>query len=138
MAFPTGVVVPTTNLSTAAGDPSLARAELFTGITAVNDIISSANQASGIAMLSATGLYDGTKLPTTITATNVMAPSSGRLNLQDIIRLTTITATDLTALTGNALGDIAISSDAAGGNAAICLYDGTNWRYLAMGNLTVV
>ena len=53
MAFPTGVVVPTTNLSTAAGDPSLARAELFTGITAVNDIISSANQASGIAMLSA-------------------------------------------------------------------------------------
>ena len=67
-----------------------------------------------------------------------MAPSSGRLNIQDIIRLTTITATDLTALTGNALGDIAISSDAAGGNAAICLYDGTNWRYLAMGNLTVV
>jgi hypothetical protein len=104
----------------------------------VNDIISSADQASGIAMLSATGKYDGAKLPTTITATSVIAPSSGRLNIQDIIRLTTITATDLTALTGNALGDIAISSNAAGGNPALCLYDGSNWRYLAMGNLTVV
>ena len=138
MAFPTGVVVPTTNLSTAAGDPSLARADLFTGITAVNDIISSADQASGIAMLSATSKYDGAKFPTTITATSVMAPSSGVLNIQDIIRLTTITATDLTALTGNALGDIAISNDANAGNAAICFYDGTNWRFMGFGNLTVV
>jgi len=138
MAFPTGVVIPTTNLSTASADPSLARADLFTTVTAVNDIISSADQASGIAMLSALGKYDGAKLPSTITATSVIAPSSGVLNIQDIIRLTTITAIDLTARTGNALGDIAISNNAAGGNAAICLYDGTNWRYLAMGNLTVV
>jgi hypothetical protein len=138
MAFPTGVVIPTTNLSTAAADPSLARADLFTTVTAVNDIISSADQASGMAMLTATGKYDGAKFPTTITGTNVIAPTSGVLNIQDIIRLTTITAVDILALTGNALGDIAISNDAAGGNAALCLYDGTNWRYLAMGNLTVV
>jgi len=138
MAFPTGVVIPTTNLSTAAGDPSLARADLYTTVTAVNDIIASADQASGMAMLSALGKYDGAKLPTTITSTSVMAPASGVLTIQDIIRLTTITAVDLTARTGNALGDIAISNNAAGGNAAICVYDGTNWRYLAMGNLTVV
>ena len=137
MAFPTGTVINTTNLSTAAGDPSLARADLFTAITAVNDIISSADQSSGIAMLSAIGKYDGSKFPTTITATGIIAPTGGVLNIQDIVRLTAIHSADFAALSSQ-LGDIAISDDADGGNPALCVYDGSDWRYLAMGNLTVL
>lgn len=137
MSFPTGTVIDTTNLSTAAGDPSLARADLFTTVTAVNGIISSADQPSGVAMLSAVGKYDSSKFPTTITATTILAPSGGVLSIQDIVRLTAIRSADFAGLTSQ-LGDIAISDDAAGGNPALCVYDGTDWRYLAMGNLTVI
>jgi hypothetical protein len=137
MAFPTGTVIDTTNLSTGAGDPSLARADLNNMATAVNDIISSADQASGIAMLTAVGQYDGAKFPTTITTTSVLAPSSGVVNIQDVLRLTAIHEADFAGLSSQ-LGDIAISDDADNGNAAICVYDGTDWRYLAMGNLTVI
>jgi len=131
MSFPTGTVIDTTNLSTAAGDPSLARADLNNMAVAVNAIIASADQNSGIAMLTAIGQYNGSKFPTTITTTSTIAPSSGVVNIQDVLRLTAMTSTDLSTM-GGQLGDIAISSDADSGNAAVCMYDGSDWRYLSI------
>ena len=138
MSFPTGTVIDTTNLSSGTADPSLARSDLYNMAVAVNSIIAGADAASGVALLTATNKYDGSKFPTTITGTNIIAPASGVLNIQDILRLTYIHASDLTARTGSQLGDIAISDNAASGNAAVCFYDGSNWRYLSISSLTLV
>jgi hypothetical protein len=138
MAFPTGTSIPVTNVSSGASDPSLAREDIYNVIVAVNNIIASADTASGVALLNGSNQYDGAKMPATITGTSTIAPATGVVNIQDVLRLTAIHANDLTARTGNQVGDIAISDNAAGGYAAICVYDGTNWRYLAMSSLTVV
>ena len=137
MTFPTGTVIDTTNLISGTADPSLARADLYNLTVAVNNIISGADSASGVALLTATNQYDGSKFPSTI-ASSVIAPSNGRVNIQDVIRLTVLSATALNGLAGSQLGDIAISSDAASGNPAVCFYDGSNWRALALSSLTVV
>jgi hypothetical protein len=138
MAFPTGTSIPIDNVNSGASDPSLARTDIYNLIVAVNNIIASADTASGVALLNASNKYDGTKMPATITGTTTIAPSSGVVNIQDILRLTALRSTDLSTRTGNALGDIAISDDAAGGNPALCVYTGTAWRYLAMSSFTAL
>jgi hypothetical protein len=137
MSFPTGTVIDTTNLSSGTADPSLARSDLYNMAVAVNSIIAGADAASGVALLTATNQYDGSKFPTTI-ACGVIAPSNGRVNIQDVLRLTVFSSTNLNAVTGSQLGDIAMSSDAASGNAAVCFYDGSHWRALALSSLSVV
>lgn len=132
MAFPTGTVIDVTNLSTGLGDPSLARVDLYNMAVAMNQIISGADDVLGVAVLNGSGQYDGTKFPTTITSTSVFAPSTGVVNIQDVLRLTALTDNDISALTGSQLGDIAISQDSDSGNAAICVFDGTDWRYLSL------
>lgn len=132
MAFPTGTVIDTTNLSTGTGDPSLARVDLYNMAVAVNTLIDGADAASGVALLTGAGQYDGSKFPTTITSTTVLAPSTGVVNIQDVLRLTALTNTDISTLTGSQLGDIAISQDSDGGDPALCVFDGTDWRYLSL------
>lgn len=132
MAFPTGTVIDVTNLSTGSGDPSLARVDLYNMAVALNQIISGADEALGVATLSGTNQYDGSKFPSTITSTYVIAPSTGVVNIQDVLRLTALTSVDIAALTGNQVGDIAVSQDADSGNVAFCMFDGVDWRYVGI------
>jgi hypothetical protein len=140
MAFPTGTSIDTTNLDSGTDDPSLARGDLYNAVVALNNIIASADTASGVALLSASNKYDSTKFPTTIavTGTQTIAPTSGVVNIQDVLRLTALPATSISALASPQLGDIAISTNAAGGNPAFCVYTGTAWRYLAMSTFTAL
>ena len=137
MAFPTGTSISVTNVSSAANDPSLAREDIYNLIVAVNNIIASADTASGVALLNASNKYDGDKMPVTITGPETIAPTTGVVEIQDVLRLTPIHATDFAGLTSQ-VGDIAISDDANAGNAAICFYTGTDWRFMGFGNLTVI
>jgi hypothetical protein len=138
MSFPTGTSIPVTNVSSGASDPSLAREDIYNLIVALNNIIASADTANGVALLNASNKYDGAKMPVTITGTDTIAPAGGVVNIQNILRLTTIHATNFASLTTSQVGDIAISDDAAGGNPALCVYDGTYWRYLAMSTFTAI
>ena len=138
MPFPTGTSIPVTNVSSGASDPSLAREDIYNLITATNNIIASADTASGVALLSASNKYDGAKMPASITGTDTIAPAGGVVNIQNVLRLTALPATSISALASPQLGDIAISSDAAAGNAAFCVYSGTAWRYLAMSAFTAL
>ena len=138
MPFPTATSIPVTNVSSGASDPSLAREDIYNLIVAVNNIIASADTASGVALLNASNQYDGAKMPASITGTDTIAPAGGVVNIQDVLRLTALTATSISALVSPQLGDIAISSDAAGGNPAFCVYNGTAWRYLAMSTFTAL
>ena len=133
MSFPSGTSIPVTNLNSGTADPSQARADIYAAVVALNNIIASADTASGVALLSTANKYDGTKFPTTITVTGIqyLAPTAGIVNIQDVLRLTAMRATDLSSM-GGQLGDIAVSQDADGGNAAFCMWDGTHWRYVGL------
>lgn len=138
MAFPT-TTITTNNLDSGTDSPSLARVDLLAAVTALNTIISEADTASGVALLTATGTYDSAKLPATFSpaATLTLSPATGIVNIHDVLRLTSLQATDIAGLTSTQ-GDIAFSSDADGGSPAICFYDGSDWRYLALSSLTIL
>lgn len=135
MAFPTAAV-NTTNLDDATDDPSLARVDLLDACQKLNTIINEAGSASGVALLNASGKLSSTQIPATMTATGVQVlnPTSGVVQVQDILRLTPKTTTELNALTSVA-GDMAWCSTGADSSGEPCLavYDGTNWRAITLG-----
>jgi len=133
MAFPTASI-STSNLDAATDDPSLARADLLDAVQKVNTIIAEGNSANGVALLTSSGKLSATQMPTTITATGVQVlnPSGGVVHIQDILRLTIKTTAELNALTPNS-GDIGYCSNGNAGAKCLALYDGTNWKVVALG-----
>lgn len=141
MTFPT-TPIPTTNLDSATDDPSLARVDILQAIQSLNAIMADVNQAYGVALLNSSGKYDGAKFPDsqytdgqcTITAGNNI------ISLQSLVRLQRIPKEILLTLTDMIDGDIVLSTDADGGNLALCIYDGANteWKYLPMASWTTV
>lgn len=133
MAFPTASVT-TTNLDAGTDDPSLARADLLDGVQKLNTIISEGGAANGVALLDASAKLSANQMPTTITATGVQVfnPSSGVVHIQDVLRLTSKTVAQLTALSPNE-GDIAYCSNGNAGAKTMAIYDGTNWKVVALG-----
>ena len=73
-------------------------------------------------------------MPTTITATGVQVlnPSGGVVHIQDTLRLTSKTTAELNALSPNE-GDIAYCSNGNAGAKTMAVYDGTNWKVVALG-----
>jgi hypothetical protein len=131
MSFPT-TQVSTDNLDAATDDPSLARADLYQSVVNLNAIVAGAGAASGVALLDTSGRLASTKLPQSITYTNgnqIINPSTKIVNIQDIVRLTAQTKSDILAINTGTLtrGDISFSSDGNSGTVAICLYDGSKW-----------
>jgi hypothetical protein len=139
MTFPT-TAIPTTNLSSSTADPSQARANLLTAVEYINTIIDEKNTASGVVVLQGDGTIDATLMPTTLAPTGqlTLAPTNTIVKVEDILRLQGIPSNVLKNLTDVAAGDIALSTDADGGDPAICFYDGTEWKYLPQASLTTV
>ena len=133
MAFPTASVT-TTNLDAGTDDPSLARADLLDGVQKLNTIISEGGGANGVALLDASAKLSANQMPTTITATGVQVlnPSGGVVHIQDTLRLTSKTTAELNALSPNE-GDIAYCSNGNAGAKTMAVYDGTNWKVVALG-----
>jgi hypothetical protein len=136
MAFPT-TQISTANLDSGADDPSLAREDLLDAVQKVNTIISEGGAANGVALLSSGGKLSGTQMPTQITATGVQVlnPTSGVVNIQNILRLSGRTTAELNALTSQA-GDVAFCTDGgddSAGVGCIAVYDGNDWRAIQLG-----
>ena len=133
MAFPTASIT-TTNLDAGTDDPSLARADLLDGVQKLNTIISEGGGANGVALLDASAKLSANQMPTTITATGVQVlnPSGGVVHIQDTLRLTSKTTAELNALSPNE-GDIAYCSNGNAGAKTMAVYDGTNWKVVALG-----
>jgi hypothetical protein len=135
MAFPTGTTIPTNNLDAGTDSPASARADLLAAVTAVNDIIASANAASGVLVLTGGAKLPSSTIPTQITLSTgvqVINPVDGVVNIRDILRLQPNTVSELTALTSTA-GDVAYASNGAGGNPCVAFYNGTNWVRVSVG-----
>jgi hypothetical protein len=139
MTFPIGVSVSEDNLDSGSDSPSLARSDILLAVQLLNQIISSANLAQGVCVLDGSAQIDSTQMPATLaTATLTLNPTDKVVNIQNVLRLTALPATDIDAIDGAQVGDIAISDDADSGDPAVCFYDGTDWRYLALSDLTVL
>jgi len=135
MAFPTGTTISTANLDSATDSPASARTDLLATVTAVNDIIASANLASGVVVLSGGGKIPTSTIPAQITLSTgvqIINPVDGVVNVRNILRLQTNTVAELTALTSVA-GDVAYASNGAGGNPCLAFYDGTTWKRVTVG-----
>lgn len=134
MAFPTSQI-DTTNLDSATDDPSLARADLYDAVVALNSIIADKNAANGVLVLGSTGKVTATQLPATITSTGTQTfnPTNGVVNIQNVLRLSSLTVAQANALTTNTAGDIAMISNGDAGSLCVAVYDGTNWKRIALG-----
>jgi hypothetical protein len=135
MAFPTGTTIPTTNLDADTDSPASARADLLQAVEAVNDIIASANSASGVLVLTGSGKIPAGAFPPAITLSTgvqVINPTDGVVNIRDILRLQPTTVADLEALTSEA-GDVAYCSDGDDGAECLAFYNGTDWVRVSVG-----
>lgn len=134
MAFPTSQI-GTTNLDSASDDPSLARSDLFDAVTSLNSIIADANGANGVVVANASGKITAAKLPNTITATGTQTfnPTNGVVNIQNVLRLSSLTTAQVNALSTNTEGDVAMVSNGDAGDLCLGIYDGTNWKVVALG-----
>jgi hypothetical protein len=134
MTFPTANV-SIANLDSATDDPSAARADLLDAVQKLNTIISEGGTASGVALLDGSGYLPTTQIPPTITTTSAditLAPSSGVVNIQNILRLTQFATTTILSFTGNVSGDMVMCSNVGNvaANPGVAFYNGTAWRGL--------
>jgi hypothetical protein len=137
MTFPTGTVIDTTNVASVNSDPSLARADIYDLIVAFNALVASVNAASGVAVLNGSGKLAASLLPTTqnVTGTLVLQPSTGLVNIRNVLRLYQIATSDLGSATGTtapSAGDLIYLTDGDAGQPCIGVYDGTKWRVVRL------
>ena len=137
MTFPTGTVIDTTNVATADADPSLARVDLYNLIVAVNDIIASANAASGVAVLNGSGKLNSSQLPSTLSISGglQLQPTTGIVNIRNVLRLYQIAVDDIgvtLGTTSNQAGDIIYLTNGDAGQPCLSVYDGTKWRVVRL------
>lgn len=136
MAFPTGTTIPVSNLNSATADPSLARSDLLDAVTAINDIIASANQASGVMVLTGSGKVPSGIMPDSITlpdGVQIINPASGFVNIRNVLRLQQQTVTQVSAITEMIAGDVVFVTNGAGGSPCLAVYNGTSWLRIALG-----
>lgn len=128
MAFP-NTQVSTANLDSDSDSPSLARVDLYTAVTALNTIIAGSNSANGVCVLNAGGTIASSQVPLTVTpnGTLTLAPTTGVVKIEDVLRLQTQTTAQVEALTGT-VGDIVYTTDGDAGAACLAVYDGSAWR----------
>lgn len=133
MTFPTGTVIPTTNVASPDSDPSQARADFFALITAFNQLIASANLADGVVLLNGSGRVPVSNLPSTWSVTGDLAlqPTSGLVSISNVLRLYQTHTSDLGSTLGTetpVAGDVVYLVDGDAGQPCIGCYDGTDWR----------
>lgn len=140
MAFPSGTQITTANLDSASDDPSLARVNLLSAVQTLNQLIASENSASGVAVLDGNAQLDTAHLPPEISpSTLTLSPVDGIVKVEDRVRLQIKTHAQILAWADPAVGDMALAAtDLTGASPKLCMYDGTNWRYIALSTWTIL
>lgn len=128
--------VTTNNLDSAADDPSQARVEIYNALVELQNVINGRASANGVASLNSSSKIPNTQLPDTITSSSgqplLLSPSSGRVTVQNILKLTPRTVSELEALTAFE-GDVAYCSNGDAGSKCVAIYDGSDWLVVGLG-----
>lgn len=137
MTFPVGTTISTTNVDSPAGDPSLARADIYNLIVAVNSLIASYNKAQGVLVLDNNTQVPTAYLPNAIAVTGNIAlqPTTGVISLQNVARLAQLFTADLGAVKGTTspqAGDLIYLVDGDAGKPCLGVYDGGHWRIVRL------
>ena len=141
MAFPSGNSVDTTELASGTGNPATARAQLYALATWFNQLVASENQGNGVCVLDGFGLVDPSQMPASISpaTTLTLSPANGYVKIEDVLRLQIIPSATLLARVDMAIGDMALcADDITGVNAKLAMWDGTNWRGIALSTFTII
>jgi hypothetical protein len=135
MSFPSGTVIENSNLDSGTDSPANARADLLSLVNAFNQVIASENGNNGVCVLDNSGKLQVAQLPTTInTSVLSLQPNNGVVQIVDCIRLPRKTVADLaTDFPSPQAGDIVNLSNGDGGDPCLAVYDGTNWKVIALG-----
>lgn len=138
MAFPT-TQVSTSNLDSSADDPSLARADLLLAVQNLNTIVSGRDAASGVALLDGAGQLASNRLPSTYapTQTLTLAPTTGVVKIEDVLRLQSLTTDDVLALQDSADGDVVFVSDGDSGSPCLAIFAQTQWNVIPFNSGTI-
>lgn len=129
MAFPT-TQIGTTNLDSSSDDPSLARADLLLAVQSLNTIIAEAGGANGVALLNGSNELPSSRIPSSLSpsGTLTLSPGSGRVKIEDVLRLQQLTTDDVLALTDNQAGDLVYVTDGDSGESCLAVYSSDQWN----------
>lgn len=137
MAWATAGNVITTNLDAGTDTPAAARPNLKAALDELIIVINGRAQASGVAPLNSSTKIDATYLPDELnssTSTDLtLDPNTGKVKIEEIINLAPQTLIQLNARTDKAEGDVAYCSNGNGGAKTMAVYDGSNWKVVALG-----
>jgi hypothetical protein len=138
MAFPT-TQVSTDNLDSSADDPSLARADLLLAVQNLNTIVSERGTAGGVALLNGSGELASSQLPSTYapTQTLTLAPTTGVVKIEDVLRLQPLTTDDVLALQDSANGDVVFVTDGDSGSPCLSIYANSQWNVIPFNSGTI-
>jgi hypothetical protein len=133
MTFPTGTVIPTTNVASPDSDPSQARVDIYNLIVAFNQLVASINGADGVAVLNGSGKIANSLLPSSLALSGDISlqPSTGIVNINNVLRLAVTYTADLGSAVGTdapTAGDLTYLIDGDAGQPCLGCYDGTKWR----------
>lgn len=135
MSFPSpSTQIATTHLDSGSDDPSLARADLLQAVTTLNEIVAGQNAADGVAILDSQGAIPYNRLPQSIAwsgvGNQIISPTSGIVEIQDIVRLTPLLKAQLQSISTTTLtaGCIAYCSDVSTGTAGVVVWTGSVWN----------
>jgi hypothetical protein len=136
MTWPTAQT--TVHLDSDTDSIAAARAEIYSAVVAINDIIGSRGTASGVASLDSGSHIPASQLPTELTTAGsqdlTLTPGSARVAINNIINLEPRTVTQVNAITTPVTGDVAYVSNGSAGQPCLAVYNGTAWKVVALGS----
>ena len=137
MAWANVANVTNTHLNAATDDPSQARAELNASTLELQNVINGRGTSNGVASLDATTKVPSSQLPDELNSSSgqdlTLDPNTDRVAIENIINLFPLTVTQVNAISSPAQGDVAYTTNGDAGAKSIAVYDGTNWKVVALG-----
>ena len=137
MAWATSSNVSTTHLDDATDSPASARPDIKAAFDELIAVIDGRNTADGVAGLDSNTKILSAQLPDEINSTTAtdltLDPATGKVNIEEILQLKPQTLTELNARTDQEEGDLAYCSNGDGGGKTLAVYDGSNWKVVALG-----
>lgn len=137
MGWATSSNVSTSNLDDATDSPAAARPDIKAAFDELVNVIDGRNTANGVPGLDSNTKILSAQLPDEINSTTstdlTLDPATGKVNIEEILQLKPQTLTELNARGDKEQGDLAFCSNGNSGAKTLAVYDGSNWKVVALG-----
>ena len=139
MTWGTAGNIITTNLDEATDSPADARPNIKAALDELSNVINGLNTAGGAAKLDSSttkviansGVQASTNL--VLTTGSGYSVQAVNVDISNLLNLAPQTVAELNALSTKTEGDVAYCSNGDGGSKCLAVYDGSNWKRIALG-----